>query len=354
MASVLPSVDTTLKVRAKCHCGLASYTCTIPTSAVPLKSAICSCTSCRRATGQLFATFVVIPGLPVPDVSALDSYASSTTLTRFFCPRCGASVINQEDDEWEFAVGMLDIPIEGLLDRQALFADDSADGGGYLWLPEKNGAGREIKRHGGHRTSDVVDVEVMRQNFESGRTARVASSGVEQEEEEDGKLHVSCHCGAFQCYITRPLPDAPPPTPKNGKWWLSRDGQRYQASLDACTSCRKVTGFDVIAWAYIPAINYLMPDGSPVDPMTHPALKHYDSSPGTHRDFCGTCGAPVFFRRATRDPQVWDVMVGLFKGEGARAENWLEWRGLSFEDDALDPEFVAGIVQGMKKDGRMA
>jgi hypothetical protein len=342
--TMAPSANEPVTLAARCHCGLASYTVTVPTSSVPLKSAICSCTSCRRATGHLFATFVVVPGLPVPDVSALSSYTSSASLKRIFCPRCGCSVVNHEAGEWEFTGGALEGPVEGLLDRQALFANDSADGGGYIWLPKLNGTGNDIKYHGGHRDSDVVDVEALRRDFDT----KQALERTSDRSDADEKVHVRCHCGAFECYITRPTPNDPGPTPGHGKWWLADDGRRYKAILDACKCCRKVTGVEINSWAYAPAINFTMPDGSPLDPASHPALKHYESSPGIQRDFCGTCGASVFFRKASRVPQVFDIAVGLLQGQGARAEDWLEWDGIEYEEFALDPQFVSGIAEAMR------
>lgn len=336
--------EDTHTLRARCHCGLASYTVKIAKGLLPLKSAICSCTSCRRATGGLFATFAVIPSLPVPDVTHLSSYASSSGLNRIFCPRCGCSVLNREADGWEFTSGVLEGPVEGLLDRQALFANDSVDGGGYVWLPKMNNAGREIKHHGGHRDSELVDVKEMRRKFDAKSTAGSAPN----EGAEDDKLPVRCHCGAFQCYITRPSAEMPEPTSGRGKWWLAKDERRYKAALDACIACRKVTGFELNWWAFIPASNFVSPDGSPLDPENHPALKHYSSSAGVQRDFCGTCGASVFFRKELRNPQVWDIAAGLLVSAGARAEDWLMWNGLDFEDFALDPNFVSGIAEALK------
>lgn len=336
------SPDKSLTLKAQCSCGFASFTVEIPSSAIPLKSAICSCNSCRRATSQLFGTFVVVPGLPLPDVSQLTSYKSSDRLTRVFCPRCGCSVLNHEKDEWEFTSGVLEGPVDGILDRQALFADDSLDGGGYIWLPEKNGAGNEIKFHSAHRDSEVVDIEAMRRSFETKK--------MPTEADQNDKLHVSCHCGAFECSITRPDQESPGPTPGHGKWWLAKDGHRFAAGLDACRMCRKVTGYEIGSWAYIPAFNFTTPDGAPLDPATHPALHHYDSSPGVHRDFCATCGSSIFFRKDSRNPQVWDIAVGLLHGRGARAEDWLEWNGLDFESSALDVGFATAISEAMRDD----
>ncbi|KXJ86946.1 hypothetical protein Micbo1qcDRAFT_198098 [Microdochium bolleyi] len=500
-----PKEGPTVTLRARCHCGLVSYAYRIPARRLPLQAAVCSCDTCRRVTGQLFATFAVVPGdaVPValepaavgyegtragregdgsgsrsesrdgnrPETAHLSSYASSPQATRVFCPHCGASVVNFEDGEWEFATGILSVvyrhhpraegggreqdrgeedgdgsvaadeadtqPRRRLLDRVALFADDTVDGGGMIWLDGGlDGAAATMRQahipiHGGHRSTPLADVHGMTRwasaALVGGQTAdREAAGGAawgtqdrdnpaagpieaqDLQEEEEDVLRASCHCGAFQCLMTRPMPDSPEPNAERGKWWLGsplpsstspgcRGGeagagaeekdqgqlpagqtlpqqqrQRYAGWLDACTSCRLVTGFEVVSWAHIPAVNYRQYYFSssssssasftttPLDPSTHPALAHYTSSPGVWRDFCATCGAAVFYRRDDRVPQVWDICAGLLlptKGPtdgkgGARAEGWVDWRGIEFAEGAeLDPEFVNGIQEGMERDG---
>lgn len=345
----------TLALSAKCHCGFASLSVEIPTSAVPLKSSICSCDSCRRVTAQLFATHIAVPNsVPLPDISHLTSYPSSASLTRVFCPRCGGSVLCRDpssEGRFWFTGGGLEGPVDGILDRQVVWANDTVDGGGVIWLPEKNNAGNVIRHYGAQRGSEVVDVEAMQRNFAEAKKSSSSAAQQEADDQREDRLQVSCHCGAFQCYITRPDPETPGPTPGHGKWWLPEGkGRRYWAGLDACRSCRKATGYEINSWAYVPAHNFRNPDadGAPLDPATHPALSHYESSPGVQRDFCATCGASVFFRKLSRDPQVFDIGVGLLRGRGARAEDWLQWNELEFAGFALDEEFASGIAEKMK------
>jgi hypothetical protein len=64
-------------------------------------------------------------------------------------------------------------------------------------------------------------------------------------------------------------------------------------------------------------------------------LHSFASSEGVLREFCGVCGATVFWHDAYR-PDVIDVSVGLLDAaEGARAERWLEWwtDRVSFSED---------------------
>src|SRR5271170_7657477 len=192
--------DITLK--AKCHCGLVSYSYTLPASAFPLKSAICHCGSCRRATGQLFATFAVIPSPHRPDISHLKEYASSSSISRYFCPRCGASALNTESDEWEFPSGILE-KTEGLLNRVQLFINDTKDGGAALWLatglPEMHSQDRQSRLT---TVQEVIEMERMSQN---------ASESMEE------RLPASCHCGDVS-------------------FTISKGKEKYPAGLDACTS----------------------------------------------------------------------------------------------------------------------
>jgi hypothetical protein len=57
----------------------------------------------------MFTTWVAIPA-ELPDISNLVKYASTPNLERYFCPNCGASVVNLdvdvEDAEWQFATGV--------------------------------------------------------------------------------------------------------------------------------------------------------------------------------------------------------------------------------------------------------
>lgn len=77
-------------------------------------------------------------------------------------------------------------------------------------------------------------------------------------------------------------------------------------------------------------------------------LKGYESSEGVMREFCGVCGATVFWHDKWR-LEVVDVSVGLLDaGEGARAEVWLEWWGgrVSFEEDAVRDGDDEGSEEG--------
>jgi hypothetical protein len=181
----------------------------------------------------------------------------------------------------------------------------------------------------------------------------------------------SCACGTVRFHITRPGPESrdahsdypdllyaynkTPPSirsnPDREKWWLCRE-RKYLAGTCACASCRLATGFEIQTWAFVPRANifFHIPDPAavdeeedrrvivPLDFETLPpgALSSYSSSPGVFRDFCGRCGATVFWRDDVRPGKI-DVSVGLLRADdGARAESWLSWwtGRVSFEEEA--------------------
>lgn len=79
-------------------------------------------------------------------------------------------------------------------------------------------------------------------------------------------------------------------------------------------------------------------------------MKRFESSLGVYREFCGTCGATVFWHCDER-PGVVDVSVGLLRSvSGARAEDWLEWATgrVSFAEDALDKGLIDLLEIGLK------
>lgn len=276
----LPSPTT--PIHATCHCHSFSSTLTLPSTSFPLKSALCHCTSCRHVTGQLFATFAVIPG-PLPSSSMLTQltkYDSSASLERYFCPVCGASVLNVDrksesggegGGEWELCTGTMEMGdddddyesgwgLEGRLNRVLLWVGDTGDGGAVHWLGEGRGegfGGRFMKGRG----SEVVTEEVVRELLARGRGVR----------EKGEVLEGSCHCGDVEVQLLQP---------EEG---VSEGGM--SAELCCCTSCRKTSGFEVTAWVHWPKDKVRMGGGEwYVEGMK--GLGHYVSSKDTHRYFC--------------------------------------------------------------------
>lgn len=76
-----------------CHCGRVQFT----TEGLPMQSVFCHCSTCRLSSG---APFVMVGFWPpertrITAGEPLLARATSTWLTRFRCPDCGAAIYNQ-------------------------------------------------------------------------------------------------------------------------------------------------------------------------------------------------------------------------------------------------------------------
>lgn len=327
-----------ITLKFHCHCNLASYTLSVPSSSLPLGSAICHCSSCRHVTGQLAGSFVALPPQVELDVSHLTRYASSEWYTRYFCPRCGADVANYAGGKWRLCTGLLDKEVfaKGWLERKQIFVEGAGDGGMSVWLPGLD-----------KMTGGAEGMPPEKGTYFVPRETNGSSKGARGEE----KVSASCHCRGVQFTLTHPEDDdlSLGLYTDGGKWWLRDSGRHYAAVFDACESCRLTTGFELVTWAHVPRANIRMMDGSPFQ-LEAGTLMHYDSSPGIQRDFCARCGATVFFRKDSRKPEVWDVAVGLLQAEsGARAEEWLTWDAeVSLGEEAVDRGLVRMLEDGLK------
>ena len=193
--------------------------------------------------------------------------------------------------------------------------------------------------------------------------------GLKGSVEGERELQAYCHCRGVRFKITRPDESsakltAPrgdivgPPTTEHGSskddeaWWLRENGTKYLGGTCACNECRLASGFDIQTWAFVPKANIQQLDGKPLD-FSAGTLKRYDSSEGVYREFCGKCGATVFWHSNSR-PDLIDVSVGLLDAEeGARAESWLEWETgrVSFQEEAQNKDLISRLGAGLKRWG---
>ena len=330
----------------ECHCKLTSFSLSLPASSFPLKASLCHCHTCRHNTGQLFATWAVIP-LPLPEEILKSGNLLKhrvSTCERWFCKRCGASVLNVdnpgEEGEWEVATGALHFEdpkgLEGKLDRVQLWVEDvKGDGGAVGWINQ--GKLKGMDRHWKARGSKMV-------NDESVKELTACQTPVTRDGEE--QLLLQCQCQTVNFGIRPPA--------------NNYDGGpgKFEAGLDACTSCRRVTGFEIASWVFVrkedivvnPDLNRLLEDRS--------RLGHYETSKNISRYFCINCGATVFYCRQGKGTI--DIAAGLLepKVQGAiRAEAWLTWRdtpehpedpNLAFWDEAVDRKFAHDLKEGMQ------
>jgi hypothetical protein len=242
--------------------------------------------------------------------------------------------------------------------------DSTLDGGISIWLNEikdPDGKARELKRW---MLLDGENVELPADTFQKYKQPKPGDATQDQ-------LNASCHCGGVKFYITRPneasknvyspFPDLMVPyhtgqSPENpGKepWWLRSNGTKYLAGTCTCRSCRKALGFEIQTWAFVPRYNIFDESG---DRMVYDmgSLKQYLSSEGIWREFCGVCGATVFWHCAER-PDLVDISVGLFNPEeGARAEGWLDWWSdrVSFEEMAESSSLIRSLENGLRNWGK--
>ncbi|EXJ76947.1 hypothetical protein A1O3_10104 [Capronia epimyces CBS 606.96] len=345
MSEPKEELEHALTLTIECHCGLTSFSVSIPHSSLPLKSAICHCNSCRHATGQIFATFAVLP-VAVPE-AVLDSghlvrYISSSVCDRWFCRRCGASVLNHDKDaepeEWEAGTGVLRFEdgLEGKLNRVQLWVEDvSGDAGAAAWINRGHLVGMD--RHWRGRQSDLVSdktvTDLMRQNSVSSTAAR---------SHDNDRLRAHCHCRNVTFSMARPDQD------------LNQRTGKFEANLDACTSCRLVTGFEITSWITVPR-DLVCIDEVSLDTFLadRSKLGHYQTSSHVDRYFCVKCGATIFYHQ--QNLETFDVGAGLLDtgSEGkARAEDWLAWQPypefLSYQEDAIDKEFVTNLAKSVR------
>jgi len=182
----------TTPIKIHCHCKRLHLVLSMPSSSFPLSSAFCYCSSCRHSTGQLAASFAVIPLDPATlDIGAhhLSHYETSNHRVRYFCPQCGANVLDfdKSDGMWRVCTGIMD-ETEGLLKRDQIWIADTLDGGLALWL---EGTGTRYLIGPG---SEVVhkDHEILK--------ATSPDSPLPLE----ARLTCRCHCGDVEFAITPP------------------------------------------------------------------------------------------------------------------------------------------------------
>ena len=339
-----------------CACRHVTGSFKIPERDLPLSLTLCHCYTCRHQSGLMCITNASLPPGTEFDVKGpLEVYKASEELSRFFCGDCGAHVYMEDKEaKKEVCTGVLEGVGEGeglvRLD-QHIYVKDTKDGGVRDWLPDVD-AWEEF--------SDVS--KKLDAGWKDESVNASSSSGKAQE------LHAHCRCKGVSFKITRPDEGSagisaprgdivgPPPTTKRDKfdsaWWLSDNGTKYLGGTCACSDCRLVSGYDIQTWAFVPKVNILQLDGTPLD-FSAGTLKRYNSSKGVYREFCGKCGATVFYH-ADRRPDLIDVSVGLLDAEeGTRAESWLGWKTdrVSHEEDAQNKDLIKKLGAGLKQWG---
>ena len=338
-----------ITIQLACLCQQVKAQVQIPRSKFPLQAYLCHCNICRHVSGLLCTTLCDLPARSL----SLGVEGNTCTYSRIFvfCEQCGASIYRKSNDSLTIKLhtGVLELDDAAIEFSGQCCTDQTKDGGLSAWLDFSDSGKKDHCM--AHEQPTVLQLE--------------------DQEGYDSTLDImaSCHCGGVQFAITpsseasfeifSPYPDlivafhsGSIQNEEGAKWWLRANGTRYLAGTCACKSCRLASGNDIQTWAFIPKVNIKQMNGSPLE-FDMGTLKQYSSSDGVYRNFCGVCGATVFWHNEGR-PDLIDVSVGLLKAaSGARAEELLEWTTtrVSFQEDAQNRALITRIGNGLKKWG---
>jgi hypothetical protein len=239
--------------------------------------------------------------------------------------------------------------------------EDTKDGGASVWLKTQKGVPMSRWLVEWNKSPEAP------LNWRSNEAVNMKDAVVDSHQ----KLRVHCHCNGVEFFICRPseeslkasspLPDLLVPyhsdksaaNPENKPWWLSTDRSKYLAGNCACESCRKIAGFDIVQWAFIPIAGLSLANDKPFS-LPFGTMQSFqstvDNEKKRRRWFCSHCGANVLWTGSER-PTLVDVSVGLLDApSGARAEEWLQWDladRVSFREDAHNVHLIDELERGL-------
>lgn len=116
-----------------CLCGAVRYRVT----GEPLRTGLCHCLDCRKASGSAFSAYAIWPANRCQIEGQLQTYAD-----RSFCPSCGARIGWFADSEAEISLGSMDEAPTDLTPQYELWI-----GRREHWLEPVSGA----RQHTGNR-----------------------------------------------------------------------------------------------------------------------------------------------------------------------------------------------------------
>ncbi|KAF9884871.1 hypothetical protein FE257_000938 [Aspergillus nanangensis] len=332
----------TTTLTASCLCRNVQFTLDVATDILPLKAHLCHCNVCRQTHGAPCSFHAPLPEGISPNFiapSSLDKltpYTHATSLsTRFFCSTCGCHIGDRDLDKnkWYISISIFTTN-QPRPPNQAIWKINSY---AHTHSTKDGGLSSLIPRINGHEVPiwnpDPVPDDVPNTNPSA------------------PDLLAQCHCGGVSFTVSRPRPEFIA-SPASQGWLHPSDKTKWLTLLDACNSCRLVTGTHIIAWMFIPR-DHATPN-IPTDLLIGTS-KTYESSEGVLRSFCGTCGTTVFYSCADR-PDVVDIAMGILRApEGFLAEEWAFWRtarvGSPEDGRGYDSAFTGGLEEGLREWG---
>lgn len=306
----------------------------------------CHCGICRHVTGVPLVSFYPLD--TKPSLAGLGKFECEDESCRYFCQICGCHMFRSFSDQgWGVATGTI---ISGASKAE------------YRYHKEVS----QTKDGGFSHFIEMVDGK----NVNVDQSLHLHTAPESLTDSENDVLDGGCLCGNVRFHITRPdqsseacksaYPDlmfaeysVDAEKRRNSddeKWWLQPaagspatevNAMRFLSGTCCCRPCRLGSGFEVQSWAFIPRRNIFFCIDNQLIPLDFKALprgvlQSYNSSPGVAREFCGKCGATVFWHNDTR-PDLIDVSVGLLKStDGVLARSWLKWwvERTSYTEDA--------------------
>ncbi|KAL8825495.1 MAG: hypothetical protein Q9191_004380 [Dirinaria sp. TL-2023a] len=335
-------------LKMACFCQQVTGQITFKSSDDIRSVSVCHCTFCRRTSGALCTTTVSTLETPfqIEFDGVLQQYTSSSDLKLFFCATCGSSLMRQGCTGAIIVhTGIIQDPEETLQIRSQCCISETIDGGMSEWLdvPTSHQQDACVCPPELSVQEQPVTEQCSRSNTQAFCHCKGIGLSITPPSEESTQLY-----SPYSDLIV-PFHSGSPKNEEDAKWWLRANGTKYFAGCCACRSCRLASGNDVQSWAFIPKINIRKIDGSPMD-YSMGTLKQYESSKGVYRNFCGFCGATIFWHDLSR-PDLIDVSAGLIHARsGARAEELLEWatERVSFKEEAQNKVLVAKLGAGLR------
>ncbi|KAI1278227.1 Mss4-like protein [Xylaria sp. FL0933] len=375
----------TIGLTATCLCKAQHFRTHVPRTSLPLSAIYCHCTSCRRATGALYSTYVPWPG-PGSSIHASSlrryTFSASASVTTLACSVCGTTVFAEtaaEDGSPRYGVqtgclaNIAGIEVGGtaadgngdggvaggsLINiTHHVFVGDTQDGGATPWLCDTNSDGSRPRLWRGHRGGEELPYHwpLPFAQAESSKTGD--DKAKETEEDEDEEIPIRCHCGGVNLVLRHPTAAFANTARSELPWFIDPTSHKSLGTFDACDSCRLSSGVDIFHWTFAllrhlsfppPKFTSAVNSSSTTTPTpsfptssielkkaiaTPPpnrdprwgTLTFYSSSPDVQRYFCSRCSAAVFYASDDR-PELVDVALGVLDSKrGSRAEDVVSW-----------------------------